>query len=89
METTKICKKCGKELPINCFHKDKGVVGGYKNTCKECQHKHEKQYRQMRSKITEAVRQANPLESFKTDELITELKKRQSKLSLLKQLIFS
>ena len=86
---TKICKKCGRELPLSSFHKDNGVNGGHKNTCKECQHKREKQNRQMRNRITEAVRQAYPLDSFKTEELVTELKKRESKLSLLKQLIFS
>ena len=31
---TKICKVCGRELPVTSFRKVKG--GGYGNTCKEC-----------------------------------------------------
>ena len=33
---TKICKKCGRELPLDNFYKDNGCKDGYKSTCKEC-----------------------------------------------------
>ena len=33
---TKVCNKCGRELPINRFHKCKGMKDGYRNICKMC-----------------------------------------------------
>ena len=37
METRmKTCRKCGRELPINNFPKDKVMKDGHKNTCKAC-----------------------------------------------------
>lgn len=33
---TKICKKCGRELPINEFYKHKEMSTGYLNYCKDC-----------------------------------------------------
>lgn len=89
METTKTCTKCGRTLPLEKFNKSSKNKDGYRHFCKDCIHKYYIQYRDKKVKFSEAVRQANPLESFKTNELITELKKRQSKLSLLKQLIFN
>lgn len=43
---TKICKKCGRELPIERFYKTKSNKSGYMNTCKECFNEYQKQYRQ-------------------------------------------
>lgn len=36
MEKTKICKKCGKELPLECFGKNKCKKDGLQSWCKEC-----------------------------------------------------
>ena len=33
---TKICKKCGRELPLSEFYKSKGCKDGHRNECKEC-----------------------------------------------------
>jgi hypothetical protein len=41
---TKVCKKCGQELPLSNFVKDKRMQGGYKNTCKSCFNKHQREY---------------------------------------------
>lgn len=38
--TTKVCKKCGRELPLEQFGKNKN---GYINTCKECRSKIQKE----------------------------------------------
>ena len=35
-EKTKVCSKCGQELPLSEFHKDKSCVDGVKNQCKSC-----------------------------------------------------
>lgn len=37
METRmKTCRECGRELPIDKFHRDKLMKDGHKNICKEC-----------------------------------------------------
>ena len=33
---TKVCRKCGRELPIGKFHKCKDMKDGHKNICKTC-----------------------------------------------------
>ncbi len=42
---TKICKTCGRELPLEAFRKDKHGYLGRKANCKECMSKKEKQTR--------------------------------------------
>ena len=44
MENTKICKKCGRELPLECFSKLKHSKDGLQAYCKECQKQYFKQY---------------------------------------------
>lgn len=41
---TKVCSKCGRELPLNEFYKNKGMKDGHKNECKECFKQRQKQY---------------------------------------------
>ena len=54
---TKICRKCGRELPLSEFHKDKQKKDGYRNVCKECINKRMKQYyNENAEKIKERVR---------------------------------
>jgi hypothetical protein len=42
MNKTKICKKCGRELPLTekYYPKDKGCKDGFRNVCRECQTGH-------------------------------------------------
>lgn len=42
---TKICSRCRKELPINCFNKSKSNNDGLQYNCRDCQHYIDKQYR--------------------------------------------
>ena len=42
---TKVCKKCGRELPLSDFHKDSRMNGGHKSACKSCFNKYQIQYR--------------------------------------------
>lgn len=35
-KSTKICKDCGRELPLEMFSKNKGMKDGHINSCKDC-----------------------------------------------------
>lgn len=39
---TKVCSKCGKELPISDFHKNKRRKDGLNSSCKYCDNKQKK-----------------------------------------------
>lgn len=55
---TKVCKVCGRELPLIEFYKAKGCKDGHKNECKECAIQRQKQYhRENRDKILERQKQ--------------------------------
>ena len=41
---TKVCKKCGRELPIENFYTNKSLKGGHDNTCKECKSNYSKEW---------------------------------------------
>lgn len=41
---TKVCKKCGRELPLENFYVNKSLKGGYDNTCKECKNTYAKEW---------------------------------------------
>ena len=43
---TKICSKCGKELPLSDFYKNKAQPDGHSNYCKTCQYEFLKKSRQ-------------------------------------------
>ena len=45
MKDTKICSKCGMELPTSEFSKDKSKKDGLFCWCKECKKQHNKQWR--------------------------------------------
>lgn len=45
MENTKICSKCGRELPLTEYYKSKWNKDGFQNYCKECCKQHNKQFR--------------------------------------------
>lgn len=45
MENTKICKKCGRELPLDCFGGHKKMKDGLQPYCKECQKQYFKQWK--------------------------------------------
>lgn len=62
---TKVCTRCGRELPLESFgtHKRCGV----KHVCKECEHE---------ARSAAKRKNARPLEKFHKEELIKELKMR-------------
>lgn len=82
---TKICKKCGKELPVDKFYKNKSQKDGFGYYCKDCVNAYKsskKKPMQMGGgKLTKVF--ANPgLAKFKPRELIEELKARGYKGTL-------
>ena len=51
MDETKICKKCGRILPIQNFRLAPGQFGNpyYRGSCKECEAKYDKEYKKKKN----------------------------------------
>lgn len=81
---TKICKKCGKELPVDKFYKNKSQKDGLGYYCKDCVNAYKSSKKPMQmggGKLTKVF--TNPdLAKFKPRELIEELKARGYKGTL-------
>lgn len=70
---TKVCKKCGRELPVSEFYKSNKSSDGLQWWCKDCL--------KQSSKMSHRVKKnKNPLERFATDELRDELISRGGNL---------
>lgn len=41
---TRVCKKCGKEKPIEEFVRNKGVIGGFEYRCRQCAYKNSREW---------------------------------------------
>lgn len=49
METRmKTCRKCGRELPIDKFSRDRLMRDGYKNICKDCHNAYQREQTMLR-----------------------------------------
>jgi hypothetical protein len=46
---TKVCTKCGRELPIENFYTNKSLKGGHDNCCKECKNTYSKEWARRRA----------------------------------------
>jgi hypothetical protein len=82
---TKICKKCGKELPVDKFYKNKSQKDGFGYYCKDCVNTYKSSKKanaeEGGGKLTKVF--TNPdLAKFKPRELIEELKARGYKGTL-------
>lgn len=77
MGDKKICKKCGRELPLSDFSKDKSKKDGLNTCCKECRKKYSKQwYAENREKKAEYMKQYNKQYYAENREAILEYKKQ-------------
>ena len=81
---TKVCKKCGRELPASEFNKCTSSPDGLQWICRDCQHEYS---RKLYEKKQEAKRfsfdkEESPLANFKPRELIAELRARGYKGTL-------
>ncbi len=68
---TKVCTRCGKELPLDAFNKSKKSKDGLQPWCRECQHD---------ANANAPRRKRNPLAKYSLDELKQEIKSRVSNL---------
>lgn len=88
---TKVCSKCGRELPIEKFYTNKSLKGGYDNCCKECKNAYQKEWQKKNREKKKAQKIENErvefekkykiytnkeLAKFTPRELILELKAR-------------
>lgn len=71
---TKICSKCGRELPLTCFNGSKDTQDGFQRWCKECHSEYNKTHKRRRGKSQ------SPLSRFSEEELKAELKARTGSL---------
>lgn len=84
---TKVCKKCGRELPVGEFYGVPKNADGIDSVCKECRRAGMKEYRKARK--SEAVRRKEALpfnvddnmggaglEAYSARELMIELRRR-------------
>lgn len=46
---TKVCTKCGRELPIENFYTNKSLKGGHENCCKECKSAYSREWARRRA----------------------------------------
>lgn len=67
---TKICKKCGRELPVEKFKKTRW--GGYASTCNDCVKSAVQKTKRKNTDNAKSLR----LQDFTPRELMLELKRR-------------
>jgi len=72
-ELTKVCPKCGRELPLSEFHKDKAKKYGLDGYCKECKKEYLKVYRENHRE--EILKQMKVYYDNHSDEISTNTKK--------------
>lgn len=89
---TKVCKKCGQELPVSEFYTDASSKDGYRTKCKACYKEYQKRSRMKHIKDAPKVEpdvvkecKENNLENVPARLLISELRRRgyRGKLELV------
>ena len=78
---TKVCRTCGRELPLSMFGKQIHSSDGYRHDCRECC---SKKMKERLDKVgtapvavpMEVVVDENPLKNFASKELVEELRAR-------------
>lgn len=77
---TKVCKRCGRELPVDSFGRHPKTRDGYQPVCKECRSKEFKGVPQERkAKAPKPEKEPTPkavLSQFTDDQLIEEIRRR-------------
>lgn len=65
-EEKKVCKGCGRELPLSCFKEHNKSSDGHMSECNDCR----------RRKLSKKEAKVNPLATFTARELMLELRNR-------------
>lgn len=77
---TKVCKKCGRELPLSEFYKTKNCKDGHRNECKEClKQQHKQYYQDNKDVITEQQKQYRQTPMGRTLNLIAAYRREDKK----------
>lgn len=70
---TKICPKCGRELPTSEFYGNKHNKDGLQDKCKDCQREWNREYLQ-RKKEERRIAKLNPEDKVETEKVIVDAK---------------
>ena len=76
---TKVCKKCGQELPLDQFYTSVNCKDGHVGTCKKCKSEHDKLRNLLKKEAQAGIHKVfvNPdLAKFTPRQLIEELRGR-------------
>lgn len=84
IKKTKVCVKCGRELPLENFSPNVKCKDGYRYECKECTAEYQRNlYKKRKEGLKQHKVYSNPdLAKFTPRQLIEELKSRGYKGSL-------
>ena len=77
---TKVCKKCGQELPLDQFHMNDNCKDGHLNVCKKCKNSHDKLRNQIKKESQSGIHKV-----FVNPDLYVWLMDWISKLYLMKR----
>lgn len=70
---TKVCPKCGRELPTTEFYGNKHNKDGLQDKCKDCQREWNREYAR-RKKEERRIEKLNPEDKVETEKVIVDAK---------------
>ena len=78
LKQTKVCTKCGRELPVSAFNKCSASKDGYQSRCKDCHNQYQNEQRRLKRDANKLDKvYTNPeLAQFTPRQLMAELKAR-------------
>lgn len=75
-ENTKVCSKCGRELPLSNFHRQSDSKDGYRYICKECMAAYYKRHNKEKLEKIKQTTREELLQQLTPRDLVLELKRR-------------
>ena len=73
---TKVCSRCGRELPLSEFPKSSTCRGGHSGVCKKCKAEQERDYRRNLAEKARLYDERGGLKDYTPRELMLELSRR-------------